>query len=151
MGVLAKDNRQLIFIYSESALISQRLLHSVKVVDKRIRLINIDKESISDTIWIEIAAMLNRDFDDLFTLKRLDDSEVNTSSKFSVGDWLKMISQNPSILKNPIAINGSKASVIKEKHQILSFFNTTGANFDKSVSAIQLAKHKDTTGYKSAM
>lgn len=151
MGQLATDNKQLIFIYSDESNLGKRLLPYIRSADKAVRLININEECIADTIWIEIAAMLNKDIGDLFDIDYLNSSSVNSNSEFNVADWLKIIDKTPSILQNPIAINGTTAQIIKEKREILSVYNTTGANFDKSTTAIKYANHKDTTGLKRAM
>ena len=145
MGVLAKDNRQLIFIYSEDSRLGELVLPHVKSIDKAIRLININTESISNTIWVEIAALLEVEIKDLFSKSESSTTETNRMSNYSVDDWLKIINKSPSLLQNPIAINGPKVEIIEEKHDIFSFYNTTGANFDKSTAAIKSANHQDTT------
>ena len=59
MGILAKDNRQLILVYSEDSTLGKKMVPYVESMDKAVRLININKENLSDTIWIELVALLN--------------------------------------------------------------------------------------------
>lgn len=146
MGILATHNKQLIFIYSENSSLGNRILPYVNSINKSIRLININQEPIADTIWIEIASILNFELKDLFNIN--SSTELNN---FHAGDWLKIINKNPELLQKPIAINGCKAKIIEKEYDIFQFYNATGANFNKAPKAIKLAEHEDTTDYNNAM
>jgi len=126
MGHLATNNRQLIYIYSEDSTLGQRILPYVKCLKKPVRIININNESIADTIWLEVAAMLDKPLSNLFSrsLKNLN------SSDYDVIDWLKIINKKPWVLEKPIAINGTKAKQLKERYQIFSFFRPSRINFN---------------------
>ena len=148
MAVLATNYKQLIYIYSEDSSLGKRVLPYAKALVKDLRTININDEAIADTVWSEIAALLDCPLGDLFDSTQLSQSGQDAQDTYSAVDWLKIINKNPSVLQQPIVINGTKAKRIYEKHQIFSFFNPTGANFDKSPEAIKSANHKDTTGNK---
>lgn len=147
MGQLAKNNRQLIYIFSEKSRLGKQILAYVKTINRPVRIINLDNESIADTIWIEIASMLNTSLGDLFSKKKT----IKESANLSASDWLKIINHSPSVLQRPIAINGTMAKQIKEKHQIFSFFNPTGGDLVKHTQAIQYANNRDTTHYKNTL
>lgn len=149
MGILARDNKQLIFIYSEDSSLGQRILPYVKCMDKRARVINLNKESISDSIWAEIISLLNIGFEDLFNIHK--GKIALDTSNFCAGDWLKLINVNPSILFTPIIINGNKIKTVTKRADVFQFYSPTGGSFDKAPQAIQYANHKDSTYYKNAM
>tara|TARA_R110002049_G_scaffold302713_2_gene496088 strand:+ start:24128 stop:24589 length:462 start_codon:yes stop_codon:yes gene_type:complete len=143
MGILATDNKQLIFIYSESSEIGNKALAYVNAIDKPKRIININEEAISKTIWLEISAMLGKDLSDLF-----DANEVKTKiskEDLSVGDWLKMINHNPELLQQPIVIDGTDATILAQSEDVYHYFEATGSNLDKSNEAIKTANHKDSS------
>ncbi len=139
MGILARDNKQMIYIYSEDSSLGKRILPYVECMSKRVRVINLNKESISDTIWVEISSLLNTNFEDLFNIEK--GKVALDTSRFCAGDWLKLINVNPSILFTPIIINGNKAKMVTKRSDIFQFYNPTGGSFDKAPSAIKYADH----------
>jgi len=143
MGVLATDNRQLIYIYSEDSKLGKETLSYVQGIGKALRIININKESISDTIWIEIASMLEMEIGDLFSSKKSSLLPSQGKEGYNLGDWLKMIEHNPALLQKPIAINGSRVKQIQRSLDVYAFFGATGGDFDKSTEAIKKAEHGD--------
>lgn len=58
MSFLAKDNRQLLYIYSCESNFGREMLVYAKSIDKKIQTIDICNENISQTIWLEIADMI---------------------------------------------------------------------------------------------
>lgn len=142
MGVLATNNRQLIYIYSEDSRLGKEVLSYVQGIDKALRIININKESISDTIWIEIADLLDMQLGDLFTSnQKSSHASAKPNVEYSTADWLKRIQYNPSLLQKPIAINATKAKQIEQSLDVYSFYGATGSDFDKSTDAIKKANH----------
>lgn len=120
MSVLAKHKRQLLFIYSCESSFSKEMLAYAFTVDKKLQTINICQEKISDTIWLEIADMLNVTIGELFSPKHPNAENVGDVQSFTETDWLKLINSNPSLLQVPIAISGDKAFRIKEKSDMMN-------------------------------
>ncbi|WP_299130640.1 hypothetical protein [uncultured Winogradskyella sp.] len=146
MGILAKHNRQLIYIYSEDSILGNNMLPYVKSMDKAVRLININKENLSDTIWIELAAILNIQIKQLFNKDLIPTKEKNKIGDYSNSDWLKIISNSPHILQKPIAINGSKAKIIEQKSDIFPFYNNQlNEAINEEHKVIDITNHRDST------
>jgi len=143
MGILATDKKQLIFIYSESSDIGNKALAYINAVDKPKRIININEEAISKTIWLEISAILDKDLSDLFDVNEIK-SKISKED-LSVGDWLKMINNNPQLLQQPIVIDGADATILTQSEDVYQYFEATGNNLDKSKEAIKTANHKDSS------
>ncbi|GAA4238776.1 hypothetical protein GCM10022291_30580 [Postechiella marina] len=141
MGILATENEQLILIYSKASRMGKKAFAYVKAIDKPKRLINIDKETVSKTVWLEIAELLNKDIADLFDTDAIVFKELN-ANKLSTDDWLKMIKQNTKLLQQPILIEGKQATIIKQLEDIYSYFETSGNGFNKSKEAIASGNHR---------
>lgn len=146
MSILATDKKQLIYIYSEDSPMGKRVLPYALSSKKPLRTININKEPIADTIWVEIAEMLNVKLGELFSQEHLNKLNLGDATNFSSNDWLKIIKHNPSLLQYPIAINGNTAEIVNDRFDFYQFFDADGSNFDKNPTAIKNAKHEDTTG-----
>ncbi len=145
MGVLATDEKQFIYIYSDQSEAGKRLLAYAKSVDNPVRAINIDKEKISDTVWTEILDLLNISAKKLFGDAHNLSDEVKGDEQMNTYNWLKVIQNNPEVLATPIIIKGEHAKLVANQHDLSSFFEADGSNFDKSPQAIKNANHKDTT------
>lgn len=147
MGILATSDKELIYIYSDQSSLGKKILAYVQSSDKALRIINIEKEKISDTVWLEIAETMNRSLAALFSPELISDAEnKDTFDKYSTDDLLKLVQKNPSLLQKPIVINGQKAVSINDKFDFFEFYKKDGSNFNKSAEAIKNAEHKDTTG-----
>ncbi|NJB36636.1 arsenate reductase family protein [Croceivirga sp. JEA036] len=145
MGVLATDKKQYIYIYSNKSESGKRLLAYAQSIDGPVRTINIDNEKISDTVWTEILELLNMSAKDLFGDSHNLSKDINGDEQMDTHDWLKVIQNNPEVLATPIIIKGEHAKLVANQHDLSSFFEADGSNFDKSPEAIKKANHKDTT------
>ncbi|TYP97977.1 hypothetical protein C7447_103144 [Tenacibaculum adriaticum] len=121
MSVLAKDNRQLLYIYSCESNFGKEMLAYAQSIDKRIQAVNICNENISQTIWLEIADMIGVRLSELFSPEHPDSPSIGNVDNYIVSDWLKIIKHNPGLLQRPIAINCNKAISIKEKSDMMIF------------------------------
>jgi len=137
MGVLATDKRQLIYIYSEDSRLGKEVLSYIQGIDKALKVININKETISGTIWTEIASLLNLEVGELFSSDTTSSDPTRHKDEYSTEDWLKLIQHNPHFLQTPIAINGSKAKQIEQRNDLHSFYEAAGGDLDKSKEAIK--------------
>ena len=61
MAFLSKENKQSILIYSESSNVGKACETLIASMDTPIRCIDIDSETLSDMIWLEITTMMNVD------------------------------------------------------------------------------------------
>ena len=151
MGVLATNKNQIIYIYSEDSILGKKLLPYVESSKKPTRVININVEKITGTIWAEILELLNIDFKGLLRLDEVKNEGNNDFSSYTFNDFLKIVEHQPSVLQNPIVVLGDKVYLINNRSDFNQFYDADGANFDKSTEAIKNANHKDTTGDKKQL
>ncbi len=128
MSVLARNKKQLTYIYSSGSHLGKQVLGYLQGIDKKIETIDICKENLGDTIWIELAENLGLPLAKLFTVER---SDIGDTENFNTEDWLKIINKNPGFLQKPIAINGKKVMQVAHRSDILKFFGVDSAGLEK--------------------
>ena len=148
MGVLATNDKEIIYIYSEKSDLGKKILAYAQSSDKKLRIINIEKEKISDTVWLEIADLVGKPLFELFSPELAEKQDIKNFSDYDTDDLLKIVNKNPSLLQHPIAIHGEKGISIKDRFDFFPFYKKDGSNFDKSPEAIRNGEHTDTTGDK---
>lgn len=131
MPILSRHSNQLTFIYNSTSEIGKQSLAYIQASKLKLETIDLSKESIANSVWVEIIDQLQLNFKDVFSLSHPDAKGVIDSQDFDTDDWLKIINKNPSILQKPIAINGDKAKVISNASQVLSFFGVDSAGLEK--------------------
>jgi arsenate reductase len=95
----------------------------------KIQEIDILKTKLTGTQLVELAGKLNMMIADLVNLAHPTYSSYCEPQNFSTDDWIKLIQHNPEIMKQPIALKGTKTilvetptDVIKIKKTLLDFF-----------------------------
>lgn len=132
MGVLAKDKRQMNYIYSSASDLGTKVLGYVESLELDIMATDISRENLGDTILVEVADMLDVEFSELLSPEHPDVTDKFRDVRFSTDDWLKVIDKNPELLQNPIAINGEKAKIIRSRGDILEFYGVDSAGLEQS-------------------
>lgn len=145
MGILATHKNELIYIYSDQSKLGKKVLAYATSNKKPMRSINIEKEKIPNSVWLEIADMVNKPIKDLFSPELTVGPGFDSSTDYNADDLLKIVNKNPSLLQHPIAILGDRAVSISDRFDFLEFYEKDGSNFDKSKEAIKNGEHKDTT------
>lgn len=108
MGTIAKDKRQITLYYSSKTSIGKQLDAYVNASEKKVLSIDISKTDVTGTHWVEIAEGLGVQVSDLIGNDHPDFKEKYGDGKIDLeaNDWLKVLENNPELLKSPIAING---------------------------------------------
>lgn len=132
MGVLATDERQLSYIYSSGSNLGKQILAYVQSLDRAIAVIDIDKDPVGDTVWVEIADALGLDFADILSPEHPDVPSGFEDARFDVTGWLKVLNKNPVLLQKAIAINGEKLKLISSRADILEFYGVDSAGLKQS-------------------
>jgi arsenate reductase len=133
MTILARDKRQLTFIYSSHSHLGKQVLGYVQGTRKKIETIDIVNEKIADSIWIELADNLGMTLGEIFGKDRGDRLKEEDTEDFDTDDWLKIINKNPELLQRPIVINGDKAMLISHRSEVLQFFGVESAGLEKTM------------------
>lgn len=128
MSILASHKRQLTYIYSSKSHLGKQVLGYVQGTKNKIKVIDIAKENLGDTVWVEIIENLGLSFENIFENTQNDDGN---KEDFNTDDWLKIINKNPALLQKPIAINGDRSMLISHRSDILKFFGVDSAGLVK--------------------
>ncbi|WP_216066182.1 arsenate reductase family protein [Pseudotamlana agarivorans] len=131
MSILARDKKQLTYIYSSKSHLGKQVLGYIQGIDKKVETIDIDKEKLGDTIWVEISDQLNVAINKLFSIEGAD---YGNTEDFDTEDWLKILNKNTELLQKPIAIVGKDVKQIVNRSEILEFFGVDSAGFEKKPS-----------------
>src|SRR5690606_13439553 len=105
MGIIARNDDQLTFIYSSNTRVGKRAFAYLKAMDKKFLDIDISKTKVSDTQWVEIADALGVKVGDLVDKKEVELATESTT-EFGTNDWLKIIQNNDKAIGFPIVIKG---------------------------------------------
>lgn len=135
MGVLAKDERQLSYLYSSESDLGRKVLGYVEGIDKKIRTVDVMRDNLGDTAWTEVAEMLGMSFGDILATDHPSAPEVTKNGDFDTTGWLKILDKNPVLLQDPIAIMGNKAKQVRSRADILSFYEVDSAGLEQSPSS----------------
>ena len=130
MSILARDKKQLTYIYSSSSYLGKQVLAYIQAIDKKVKAVDITKEKLGDTIWVELAENLDLAFNQIFTIE----NNFRDTANYNTDDWLKIINKNPELLQKPIAVNGKEVSQIQHRSEILKFFGVDSAGLKKGFS-----------------
>ncbi|MFB9054323.1 hypothetical protein ACFFVB_14645 [Formosa undariae] len=128
MGVLAEDNKQLTLIYSSESSVGKQTLAYANASDKKLLSIDISKTKVTGTQWAEIASKLGLKIGDLVDqehpnyVKNFGDKGAILSSE----DWIKILQNQPEVLKGCIVINGKKSLIITNPSDLVKHLGIEG-------------------------
>ena len=89
MTILARDEKQLTYIYSSHSHLGKQVLGYVQGTRKKVETIDIANEKIGDSIWVELADNLAMPFGEIFSTNQINDYEKTELEDFDTDDWLK--------------------------------------------------------------
>ena len=130
MGILATDKNQLTIIYYAKSETAKRTLGYLEGTEKKVQKIDISRTNLGDTIWIELSDNLNCSVKDLMSLDGLEFKALR-EAEMSENDWLKVLNKNPSVLRNPIVVNGMHYKQITVPFEVMEFFNVDSSGLKK--------------------
>ena len=141
MGVLSRNKNQLTYIYSEKSNWSLKMLAILQTSNKKLLALNIDKEDLGDTIWVEVAALLKKPIDALFRMEDLQTEGLTTNVSYDTHDWIKIINKKPELLHNPIIVSDTDIKQVLDREDLFCFLESAGADFNKDPEAIKKGNH----------
>lgn len=145
MSVLARNKRQLTYIYSSDSYLGKKVLGYVQAVKKEVEIIDISKTGLSDTAWVEVAEELDMSFEEIFNAELVTDDKKHD---FDNEDWIKMVQKNPAILHHPIAINADDIMIVSNRAEILKLFEVDSAGLEKGFHDEEPVTSSTTKGEK---
>ena len=149
MPILAENNRQFTYIYNSNTSLGKVALANLESTEYEIKSIDISKETISDSIWVEIADKLNLTVGELCiqvdTNNKLSDKNADS---FSSNDWIKKLNNTPDLLQKPILLSKDKSMIISNKNDTLKFFSVDSAGLKKTMHTEKQVNSPTTEGEK---
>lgn len=119
MGEIATSDRQITFYYSSESIRAKKALAYAKAEGLPILEIDILKTPLTGTQIAELADRLGLEIKDLVNQDHPNFKSRFQHHDFSAGDWIKMIHHYPDIMKQPIAIRGSKTILVETPSDII--------------------------------
>ena len=132
MGTIAKHENQIRFYYSSKNSLGRQLAAYIKSSEKKNLSIDISKTEVSGTQWTEIAEGLGTEVSGLIAADHPDFKEKYGDGKVNLktNDWLKILENNPQLLKYPVAVNGKEYVRLKSAAAFKKFMEDDSAGID---------------------
>jgi arsenate reductase len=119
MGEIATSHRQITIFYNSNSNRAKQTLAYAKAEGLPILEIDIIKNALTGTQIAEIASKLNIEIKDLVNQEHPSYQSHFKHHNLSSEDWIKMIRNNPEIMKQPIALKGDKTFLIETPTDII--------------------------------
>ena len=119
MGEIATSKRQITFFYSSDSKRAKQTLAYAHAEGLPIQKIDILKTPLTGTQIVELSDRLGIRVKDLVNQDHPAYTSKFTHHELSSEDWIKMIRQNPEIMKQTIAIRGDNTILIETPTDIL--------------------------------
>lgn len=118
MGEIARSSRQITIFFNPESIIAEKTLAFAKAEGLPILEIDVLKNPPTGTQLGELSDRLNLKIKDLVNQESDFFKSLPVSQEFSSNDWIKMIRNNPEILKL-IALKGAKTIIVNIPTDIL--------------------------------
>lgn len=119
MGEIATSDRQITIYYSTNSVRAKQALAYAKSEGLAIQPIDILKTQLTGTQIAELANRLGIEVKDLVNQEHPAYAKKFEHVELSSDDWIKMIRQNPEIMKQPIALRGNHTILVETPSDIM--------------------------------
>ncbi len=113
MGEIATSNRQITLYYNSESSIAKQALAYAKAEGLPMLPIDILKTPLTGTQISGFANRLGIEVKDLINMEHPVYAKKFEPVELSSEDWIKMIKQNPEIMKQPIALRGDQIILVE--------------------------------------
>lgn len=119
MGEIATSNRQITLFYNSKSVIAKQTLAYAQAEGLPIQEIDLLREKLTGTQIVELADRLKMKVEDLINQEHPAYTSNFEQHSFSTDGWIKMIRNNPEIMKQPIALRGDITILVETPTDIL--------------------------------
>ncbi|WP_235855761.1 arsenate reductase family protein [Flagellimonas aequoris] len=125
MGVIATNNRELNLYYNANSSIGMQTLAFVQASKKKVLAVDLSKTKVTGTQWAELADLLDIPIKDLINTEHPDFIKLYGKDNDLEGDddWIKVLQKNPSVVTQPILVNGNKAMQVNTPSDVMVFLD----------------------------
>ncbi|MEC7265523.1 MAG: ArsC/Spx/MgsR family protein [Bacteroidota bacterium] len=128
MGVIATNNRELNLYYNAESSIGMQTLAFVQASKKKVLAVDLSKTKVTGTQWAELADLLGIPIKDLINTEHPDFIKLYGKDNDLEGDddWIKVLQKNPSVVTQPVLVNGTKAMQVNTPSDVMVFLDEEG-------------------------
>ncbi len=119
MGEIATSERQITLFYSSKSVRAKQAIAYAETEGFALQKFDILKRPLTGTQIAEIAGRLSISIGDLVNQEHPAYTNLFEQAEFSDDDWIKMIRNNPEIMKQPIAIRGDRTILVETPTDII--------------------------------
>jgi len=119
MGEIATSDRQITLFYNSKSVRAKQTLAYAKAEGLPIQEIDVLQTPVTGTQIMEIADRLGIKVSELVNQNHPTYSKKFNKADLSSDDWIKMIQNNPDIMKQPIAIRGNITILVETPSDII--------------------------------
>ncbi|RIV43619.1 hypothetical protein FQ017_12690 [Flagellimonas pelagia] len=125
MGVIATNNRELNLYYNADSSIGMQTLAFVQASKKKVLAVDLSKTKVTGTQWAELADLLGISIKDLINTEHPDFIKLygKNNDLASDDDWIKVLQKNPSVVTQPILVNGNRAMQVNTPSDVMVFLD----------------------------
>jgi arsenate reductase len=119
MGEIETSNRQITLYYNSNSEKDKKILATAQAQGYAVEEIDLQKTELTGTQLVELADRLNVKVAELINQEHATYKANFEDHDYSTDDWIKMIQNNPEILRHPIALRGAKSKFVKTSTDIM--------------------------------
>lgn len=133
MGVISTNNRKITIYYHSENSIGKQAYAYVKSSDKKLHAVDVSKTKVTGTQWAELASKLGKNISDLINNEHPGFTETygEDPAIMEQHDWLKILQNEPQLLKHPIVIDGENYIQIKTAAEFKQYIDADSAGLNK--------------------
>lgn len=118
----ANTDKEITLIYNSEENIGRKILVYAHTENLPIHDIDLKHVKLTPTHWAELAYRMNMNVRDLVNTEHPNFfQKFGQVDQFSDEDWLKLLVNNPDILRSPIVMKGDKIVMMSNPQEMLSF------------------------------
>lgn len=118
--VISSPKNQITLYFDPNSNRGKQTLVYAKTYKLPISEIDITKEPFTGTQLLELTRLLGLSLSEIADTERaLYKEEIGDSKSFSDEDWITVLTQNPELVRSPIAMKGKKVMMINTPTDIL--------------------------------
>lgn len=134
MGSIAKDERQITLYYNSESSLGKQIKAYVNSAEKDVLSIDISKTKVTAKQWAELADGLQQEISGLIDVKHPDFKKEygDATIEMEEAEWLRLLENNPTVLKTAIVINGEKYIHLNSASSFKKYFKNDSAGLSEN-------------------
>jgi len=102
-------NREILLYYNPTSSSDKKTMAYAKSISSHIKAFSYEDAFISDTNWVRIISLLDKHPKELLNKAHPDYQNNIKGTEAGTGSWVKLLKNNPHLMRAPIAVKGDKA------------------------------------------